>query len=252
VNELLARQVIQLLELLQWTVSEPDEHGLIAARARYGAERLIYCPSLQQRNLRKLLRNMPRPPDWVILSDAYEIDSKMRDAVLALGVRRVMRLWQFMDETFRSQDQAGAAVDDTPAPQTEDGAEPRSYGGVFEKYIRQSYRGDLAGDDSLNLCLNLEPAENGLLLMVLAQAGYGKTWLTKAYTYAAANRYRQFRGHDVAAPGSGSGLRPPPIPFLIPFGEYRRLASFGAMVRERMEAVGVPEYTTNAFKHLLT
>ena len=250
-SELVRRQVCQLLELLQWNVAEAADNGLIVASAKYGAQRLIYCPPASQKNLPKLVRKMkPAVPDWIVVPDDYEIDDENLDSLTRLGVSRVMRPWQFMDETFRSWDQALRVMEEESNEEDGD-IEPRSYRGVNEKYIRQSYRGDVRGHDSLNLCMNLEPGANGLLLIVLAQAGYGKTWLTKAYTYEAAKRYLEFPGHRISKAESSTPL-PPPIPFLIPFGEYRKLASIGAVIRERMEAVGVPEYTSSAFQYLLT
>jgi hypothetical protein len=202
-------------------------------------------------NLVKYVRKLEGPePEWLVVPDDYVVDAETCTALRALGVTHIMRLWQMMDETFRSWDQATRVMDEDDAPQVDE-IEPRSPRGVFEQYIPQSYRGDMQGNDCLDLCLTLRPAADGVLLMVLGQAGYGKTWLTKAYNFAAARRYLQSTSHDITDPDSLSGP-PPPIPFVIPFGEYRKLASVGAIVRERLEAVGVPEYTTPAFQHLLT
>ena len=247
-DEFANRQVVQLLRLLQWDVSEEEGTGLIEASAKFGAERRIYCPSILQHNPVKAVRKMKTAiPDWVVFPQGYRVDEKAHAALTDCGVKRVMSPWQFMDESFRSRDQALDIVQQEPE---KDETEPRSYRGVYEKYIRQAYRGDLRGDDSLRLCQDLPPAENGALLMVLAQAGYGKTWLTKAFNYAAAMRYIDYPGHRITdQPGQPL---PPPIPFLIPFGDYRKLASVEAIVRVRMEAVGVPEYTTAAFRYLVS
>ena len=248
VDEFANRQVVQLLQLLQWEVSEEEGTGLINAWAKYGAERRVYCPSILRHNPVKAVRKMtPDIPDWVVFPHEYRVDERAYDSLIDLGVKRVMRPWQFMDETFRSRDQALSIVEQAPEP---DEVEPRSHRGVHERYIRQAYRGERRGDDSLQLCQELRPAENGMLLMVLAQAGYGKTWLTRAYNYAAAKRYLEFPGHRITEKARLEP--PPPIPFLIPFGDYRKLASIAAIVRVRLEALGVPEYTTAAFRHLLS
>ena len=78
------------------------------------------------------------------------------------------------------------------------------------------------------------------LLAVLAPAGYGKTVLTRELTFEMAQRYLD------AQPG-----RRPPFPFLVPFGQFRRLANFEGMILSSLQSKGVTDYTAGAFASLV-
>jgi hypothetical protein len=78
------------------------------------------------------------------------------------------------------------------------------------------------------------------LLAVLAPAGYGKTVLTRELTYQMAERY------SAAQPG-----RRPPFPFLVPFGQFRRLANFEGMILSSLQSKKVTDYTAGAFAYLV-
>ncbi len=85
------------------------------------------------------------------------------------------------------------------------------------------------------------PDEDRRLLAVLGPAGYGKTVLSSALALNMAEAY--ITAED--------GARPP-FPYLIDFGQFRRLASFEAMILTSLEAKGITDYTSSAFAYLVT
>lgn len=84
------------------------------------------------------------------------------------------------------------------------------------------------------------PNEDNRLLSILAPAGYGKTVLTCELAHRLASNYL------AAEPG-----RRPPLPFLVPFGRYRRIASFEGMVLSSLQDKGITDYTAGAFAQLV-
>jgi hypothetical protein len=79
------------------------------------------------------------------------------------------------------------------------------------------------------------------LLVVLAPAGYGKTLLT----YELARRL---------ALAHQSSQEPPrqPLPFLIPFGEFRLATKFESLILTVLEGKNITDFTTGAFAYLVT
>ena len=84
------------------------------------------------------------------------------------------------------------------------------------------------------------PSPTSHLLVVLAPAGYGKTVLT----YQVAQRL-------AATHRSSKAAVKPPFPMLIPFGEFRRIATFENMVISALQRQNVTDYTANAFAFLV-
>ena len=80
----------------------------------------------------------------------------------------------------------------------------------------------------------------GGLLVVLAPAGYGKTVLTRVI----ASRLADAHMKDAHRPRE-------PFPFLVPFGEFRRVASFESMIVTALHSRGVADVMAGAFAHLV-
>jgi hypothetical protein len=78
------------------------------------------------------------------------------------------------------------------------------------------------------------------LLAVLAPAGYGKTSLTCEMTHQLATDYLDRKPDG-----------PEPFPFRVPFGEFRRLASFEGMILSALERAQITDYTSSAFAYLV-
>jgi hypothetical protein len=105
---------------------------------------------------------------------------------------------------------------------------------------RVSRGGTDLGEDATQLFRRWLRDDKRRLLAVLAPAGYGKTALTCELTHQLASDYleRSIGGRE-------------PFPFLIPFGEFRRLASFEGMILQALERQQVLAYTSNAFAYLI-
>ena len=87
------------------------------------------------------------------------------------------------------------------------------------------------------------PSESQQLLAILAPAGYGKTVLSCALAEEMARSYL-----DSDREQDGSRL---PFPYLIDFGEFRRLSSFEAMILTSLQKKGITDYHSNAFAYLV-
>lgn len=85
------------------------------------------------------------------------------------------------------------------------------------------------------------PAPSKRLLVVLAPAGYGKTLLTYELS-------RRLGEAHLASEGPGRQ----PIPFLIPFGNFRRVADFEGMILSALSRRGISDFTAQAFAYLVS
>jgi hypothetical protein len=75
------------------------------------------------------------------------------------------------------------------------------------------------------------------LLVVLAPAGYGKTLLTQVFA------------HRLASAHLASSSNP--LPFLLPFGQFRRVAEFEGMILSAIQRKGITDFTAAAFASLV-
>lgn len=75
------------------------------------------------------------------------------------------------------------------------------------------------------------------LLVVLAPAGYGKTLLTRVFA------------HRLATAHLASSTNP--LPFLLPFGQFRRVAEFEGMILSAIQRKGITDFTAAAFAYLV-
>ena len=105
---------------------------------------------------------------------------------------------------------------------------------------RVATNGGTLGDDSVTYFRRWLKEPSSRLLAILAPAGYGKTALTCEMSHQLAVDYL------ARLPGSGA-----PFPYRVPFGEFRRLASFEAMILSSLQRQGVTDYTANAFAYLV-
>lgn len=101
-------------------------------------------------------------------------------------------------------------------------------------------------DDSKSFVRSRLLGSGGGLIFILADAGHGKTWLTWALAHDAASNYlRAVSGFKFQK------VTPPPIPFVIPFSQYKRLTSFDGIVLERLNTFGTLDVRAEGFKHIL-
>lgn len=85
------------------------------------------------------------------------------------------------------------------------------------------------------------PTDESRLLVVLGPAGYGKTLLT----YEVAKRLAEAHLASSKAPRR-------PLPFLVPFGKFRRQADFEGMILSSLQRRGITDYTARAFADLVS
>jgi hypothetical protein len=79
------------------------------------------------------------------------------------------------------------------------------------------------------------------LCIVLAPAGHGKSKITHVLAKRIAVKYQQ-------AEDAGR----PPVPILIPFGQYRRSTSFAGLILEALNRFGNNRLTIEAFQYLIS
>ncbi len=123
---------------------------------------------------------------------------------------------------------------------------------LAELYVPQRARAvknshDETADDSNVLVTSLLAKAGGSVIFILADAGRGKTWLSWSFAHDAAKTYL-----ESSAGSQLPKMQLPPIPFLIPFAQYKRLASFDGIILERLNSFGTLDIRAEGFKHLLS
>lgn len=174
----------------------------------------------------------------VILSDSFSHQRASDLSALLHGrAQSVMRFTTYLDSHLRPDKVTSsllkAGID---APNSVDGL-------LFEQDFIEPWGATGSGRVKAlrHLANRWATGDLGRLCMLLAPAGYGKSKLTHILAKRLARRYEQNRASD----------NPPPIPYLIPFGQYRRTTSFGGLIAEAQNRHGNPLLTTEGFKYLV-
>jgi hypothetical protein len=153
-------------------------------------------------------------------------------------VRRVVRLTDFLDGFLRPGKICAAlnkaGVDEPNSPD----------GLLFEDdFIQPWANGEGNGrvKAMTHLVNGWAEGQTPRLCMLLAPAGYGKSKLTHILAKRLARRYEQNLETE----------EQPPLPMLIPFGQYRRSTSFTGLVLSALDKHGNNLLTIDAFRLLI-
>lgn len=153
-------------------------------------------------------------------------------------VRRVARLNEFLDGFLRpGKICRGLMEDGEDKPNSPEGL-------LYEKdFIQPQARGREIGSVlALNhLVGRWAHGESPRLCMLLAPAGYGKSKLTHMLAKRLAQAYEQNRDTEQQSP----------LPFFIPFGQYRRSTSFTGLILSVLDQHGNSLLTVDAFRFLV-
>ena len=152
------------------------------------------------------------------------------DAAPTSEMANVYRISEFLDRTIQADKLCKAIVSDEATNRDLSYFVPQ----------RITVNGELAGDTAPEYVSRWLSSSDGGLLAVLAPAGYGKTVLSRVI----AHRLAEAHLADTQSPSS-------PFPFLVPFGDFRRVASFESMVVQALHRQGVTDVTASAFAHLV-
>lgn len=147
-----------------------------------------------------------------------------------IGVENVLRFSDFLDRTVQADLLCRQILDDADIQ--------RDRAHFVPQHI--DVNGEPQTDDAQKYVLRWLTDVAGGLLVVLAPAGYGKTLLTRVIAQRLAELHLR---HD-SSPA-------PPFPFLLPFGEFRRVASFESMILWALQNRGVHDVHSAAFAHLV-
>ena len=153
-------------------------------------------------------------------------------------VHRVVRLNDFLDGFLRPGKICRALLEDgEDKPNSPEGL-------LYEKdFIQPQALGrDIGSVSALtHLIGGWAQGESPRLCMLLAPAGYGKSKLTHMLAKRLARAYEQNR----------DAVRQFPLPFFIPFGQYRRSTSFTGLILSVLDQHGNSLLTVDAFRFLV-
>lgn len=251
-----ASEVAELLELAGYSIKSTSlPPGYVGSYLEVSkatstgiTSRTVACIN-EPTDLNLLLRspNVPRG-SWVVVPD--EMPAPLSPGLLRYMGRRkleVLTLTLFYDRMLRARDICSKTLESTVRWKDQDiGLEQLSHLYVPQRatVIRDS-REEHVNDSSVFVSSTLRSTP-GAVTLILADAGRGKTWLTWSLAYDAAKMYL-----DATSVPHAPKAPLPPIPFLIPFSQYKRLTSFDGIILERLNSFGTLDIRAQGFKHLL-
>src|SRR2546423_12946175 len=186
----------------------------------------------------RLSRLDPARTELIIASEAspHRIRAIGRD--IQSVARRAIRLPDFLDEFLRP----GRLCLSLLEPGT---GESNSPGGLLyeDDFIEPWATATGFGNVSAirHLVTGWARGNTPRLCMLLAPAGYGKSKLTHILAKRLARAYDDSQGDEPR----------PPIPMLIPFGQYRRSTAFSGLILSALDMYGNPLLTIDAFRFLV-
>ncbi len=204
------------LERLGLTVEDGDRGALVATRRT----------ALTQE--RTEFRVLDRPPSRVAKASRVILPDSV---TVASGDSGCIQFSSFLDSTIQA-DRIAQDLDSDPLIRQEE-----------EFFIPQRIQanGQARGEHAIDYFFKTwlpDPARR--LLVVLAPAGYGKTVLTRILA-------RRLAGAHLAS----TSVPKKPFPFLVPFGQFRRVAEFEQMILSALHRQGITDFTAGAFAHLV-
>ena len=200
--------------------------------------------------LREVLRRSAAEPPRTDIVTPDSLSAQIRELSRAAqgDVHRILPLSDFLDEFMRPARICSELMVDGHA---EPAGEQRTNGVTAENLLLSE--GDFIDDqyaiaagmgkfEALNhLYTGWALGTSPRMCIVIAPAGHGKSKVTHILAKRLARHYTQ----------SNVGTRPP-LPILIPFGQYRRgLTSFGGLVLEALNRFGAGRLTIEAFQYLI-
>ncbi len=229
----LGEKVAECLRSLQYELLDAPPAFIHARRATpTGEERTtVVCYNPRSVRLAQLLETGDLRPQWSVHPDARPPTDDDKVTAELIG-STLISYAGFLDRTIRGLDLARDLYNDAELLQAANGYVPQKVTDEFGE----------SHEDSLEYVQSFCQDRPARLLVILAPAGFGKTTLTQVLCRAASLRY--IEAHV-------KGRVAPPLPFLIPFGGYRRLTSFRGIIGERLETLRRGDYTSEALRFLL-
>jgi len=186
---------------------------------------------------------------WIVVSD--EDPPSISQGLQGIVRKRrltVLTLTLFYDQMLRAREICTKTLGST-ARWKEETIDLERLAGLYVPQLARasSNSHEDKANDSNQLVTSLLTGSGGKVIFILADAGRGKTWLTWSFAHDAAKRYLE----STAEAGFPKGPLPP-IPFLIPFSQYKRLTSFDGIVLERLNSFGTLDIRAEGFNHLLS
>jgi hypothetical protein len=200
------------LERLGLHVEEGKGGSLLATRRTALAQE-----SLEFRVVEKLPARLPRNVRFILPPSSKE--RKVDGQAFPLDA--------FLDSTIQADRLAQELVDDPEIAEERAAFVPQ----------RVAEGGQPNPDNAVEFLANWFQNRRERLLVVLAPAGYGKTLLTRVFAHRLANAH-------LADPGN-------PLPFLLPFAQFRRVAEFEGMILSAIQRKGITDFTAAAFAYLV-
>jgi len=249
--------VQELLQLADYSIKGTSLRGkypcfsvnAVKATATGVTARTITCVE-DSTQLKDMLKTTIFPRgSWVVIRDenppAFSIGAQN---LIRRRKVSVLTLSLFYDQMLRAQHICERTLQ-SPVPWKEQTIDLERLSQLYTpqraEIIRNSHKEEL--DDSTVALRECLQRTRGGVTLVLADAGRGKTWLTWSLAHTAATAYLSSL-HGIELPTAPL----PPVPFLIPFSQYKRLTSFNGIVLERLNSFGTLDIRAEGFKYLLS